>query len=78
MHLVLGLHGKVLVVAGRGRRGTPGMASVKSCLKLSLCLQSQCLTAPRQTLLLAKAKYISDGDSTSGITYLRREEKPAV
>ena len=64
---MLGLCGKV-VVAG----GAIGVASVRSCLKLPLCLIKPMPAGSKMDPLLAKAEPISDGGSASVITYLRK------
>ena len=48
------------------------MASVRSCKKLPQCLTEAMPAGSKTDLLLTKAEPISDGGSTSGITYLRR------
>jgi len=65
----VGLHGKVLVAGGR-----IGMASVRSCEKLPPCLIKPVPAISKTDPLLAKAKPIGDGGSTSVITYLTREK----
>ena len=63
------LCGKVLVAGG-----VTGVAPVRSCWKLPLCLRErEPIPAGSKTdPPLAKAKPISDGGSASVITYLRR------
>jgi len=48
---------------------------VRSCEKLPPCLIKSVPASSKKDLPLAKAKPISDGGSTSGITYLRRGRK---
>ena len=59
------LHGKVLI-AGRAT----GVASVRSCEKLPPCLIKPVPAGSKMDPPLAKAKPISNGGSTSMITYL--------
>jgi len=61
---------------GFGSGGTIGVASVRSCKKLPPCLIKPLLAGSKTDLPLAKAKPISNGGSTSAITYLRRGKKP--
>ena len=49
------------------------MASVRSCEKLPLCLIKPVPAGSKTDLLLAKAKPISNGGSTSMTTYLIKE-----
>lgn len=58
----IGFHG-VLVA-----RGSTGMASLRRCQKLPLCLIDPMPAGSRMDLPLAKAKPISDTGSTSGRT----------
>jgi len=51
------------------------VASVRSCEKLPPCLIKPVPASSKMDRLLAKAKPIRDGGSTSGITYLRRGRK---
>jgi len=67
----MGLRGKFLVVGG----GAKGVTAVRRCQKLSPYLIQPVPAGSKTDLLLAKAKPISDGGSTSGITYLRRGRK---
>jgi len=48
--------------------GLQGVASVRSCQKLSLCPKELTPAGSNMELPLAKAEPISDGGSTSGIT----------
>jgi len=48
------------------------MASVRSCWKLPLCLMEPVPAGSKRDPLLGKAKPISNGGSTSEITYLKR------
>ena len=64
---VLGLRGKVLVVGG-----ATGVASVRSCWKLPLCLIEPMPAGSKTDPLLAKAEPINDSGSASVITYLRK------
>ena len=64
---VVGLRGKVLVVGG-----ATGVASVRSCEKLSPYLIEPMLAGSKTDPLLANTKPISIGGSASVITYLRR------
>jgi len=57
---------------GFGSRGAVGVASVRSCQKLPPCLMEPVPASSKMDPQLAKAKPISDGGSTSGITQLRR------
>jgi len=52
------------------------VASVRSCQKLSPCPMEPMPAGSKTDLPLAKAKPISDGGSTSGITHLRRQTPP--
>lgn len=63
---MLCLHSRILVV-----RGAIGMISSRSYWKLPLCLTEP---TPSGSKKLTKTKPISDGGSSSGIMYLRREE----
>jgi len=67
---VLGLHGKVFIAGG-----ATGVASVRSCWKLSLCPTEPVPASSKLDLLLAKAEPISDSGSTSGVTHLRRKKE---
>jgi len=69
----MGLRGKVLVAGG-----AIGVASVRSCEKLPPCLIKPVPAGSKVDLLLAKAKPVIDGGSTSVIIYLRRGKKPMV
>jgi len=69
LFIVMCLHGKVLV--GRAI----GVASMRSCEKLPPCLIKPAGTGSKTDLPLAKVKPISNGGSTSAITYLRRGKK---
>jgi len=51
------------------------MSFVRRCEKLSLCLIKLVLAGSKRDLLLAKAKPISDGGSSSVITYTRKGRK---
>jgi len=64
------LCGKVFILGG-----SIGVASVRSCEKLSTCLTEPVPAGSKTDPLLAKAKAISDGGSTSVITYLRSGKK---
>jgi len=66
----VGFCGKVLVAGG-----AIGVASVRSCEKLPLCLIKPVLAGPKRDPLLAKAKPISNSGSTSVIIHLRRGRK---
>jgi len=57
-------------------RGATGVASVRSCRRLPLCPTEVMPASSNMDLLLANAESISEGGSTSGITYLRRGKKP--
>ena len=50
------------------------MASARRCQKLPLCPTEPMSAGSKTDPLLAKAEPISDGGSTSVITYLRREK----
>jgi len=50
------------------------VASVRSCEKLILCLTDPALAGLKTDLPLAKAEPISNGGSTSVVTYLRRKK----
>jgi len=63
---------------GFGGRGTSGVASVRSCWNLTLSVREPMLASSKMDMPLAKAKPISDGDSASVVTSLRRGKKPAV
>jgi len=52
-----------------------GLASVRSCEKLPSCLILPVPAGSQTDPLLAKTKPISNGDSTTVITYLRRGRK---
>ena len=54
------------------------MSSVRSCKKLPLDLIKPVLAGSKTDPPLAKAKPISNGGSTSGITYLRKGRKKAL
>ena len=60
---MLGLHGKVLVAGG-----ATGVASVRSCQKLPLCLMEPMSAGYKIDPLPTKAEPISNGGSASGIT----------
>jgi len=66
----MSLRGKVLVL-----RGAIGVASVRSCKKLPPCLLKPALAGSKTDPSLVKAKPISNGGSTSVITYLRMGRK---
>ena len=66
----MGLRGKVLVTGG-----VTGVASVRSCWKLPLCLTEPTPAGSKMDPPLAKAEPISDSGSASVITYLRRKKK---
>jgi len=51
------------------------VSSVRSCEKLPPCLVEPVPAGSKTDPLLAKAKPISDGGSTSVITYLRKGRK---
>jgi len=70
---VMGVLGEDLVAGG-----TIGVASVRSCRKLPPCLIRPVPDGSKTDLLLPKAKPISDGGSTSGITYFRRGRKKTL
>jgi len=53
------------------------VASVRTCEKLLLCLIKSTSGGSETDPPLAKAKPVSDGGSTSVITYLSRGRKPA-
>jgi len=55
--------------------GAIGVASVRSCEKVLPCLIKPVPASSKTDLPLAKAKPISNGGSTSVITYLRRGRK---
>jgi len=63
----VGLCGKVLVAAGRGGEVAIGVASVRNCKTLPLYLTEPMPSSSKMDMLLAKAKPISNGGSTSGI-----------
>jgi len=63
---------------GFDSRGATGVASVRSCEKLLQYLIDSIPDVFKMEPLLAKAKPISDGSSTSVITYLRRGKKNVV
>jgi len=65
----MALCGKVLVA------GSMGLASVRSCQKLPPCLIKPVPASSQMDPPLVKAKPISNGDSTSVITYLRTGRK---
>lgn len=65
--IVWGLRGKV--------EGAEGVASVRRHQKLPLCLTESVPADSNADLVLAKAKPISDGGSTSGTTNFRRGEE---
>jgi len=54
------------------------VASVRSCQKLPPCLTDPVPAGSKMDMQLAKAKAISDGGSTSGITQLRSGKKPVM
>jgi len=58
----------VFVWQGFGSRGATGVAFVRSCWKLPLCPIAPMLAGSKMDPLLAKAKPISKGGSTSVIT----------
>jgi len=60
---------------GFGSGGVIGMASVRSCQKLPPCLIKPVLAGSKMDLSLPKAQPVSNGGSTSGITYLRKGRK---
>ena len=60
---------------GFGSGGPTGVASVRSCQKLTLCPTEPMPAGSKTDLLLAKAEPISHGGSASGITYLRKKGK---
>jgi len=60
---------------GFGSRGATGVASVRSCQKLPLCLIEPVPVSSKMDPPLAKAKPVSNDGSTSGITYLRSRKK---
>ena len=64
------MRGKVLVAGGAIE-----VASVRSCEKLPPCLIEPMPASSKTDPLLAKAKPISNGITTSIITYLRRGKK---
>jgi len=68
--VVIGLHGKVLVVGG-----ALGVASLRSCEKLPPYLIEPMPASSKTDPSLAKAKPISNSGSASVITYLRRGKK---
>lgn len=51
-----------------GSWGSAGLASLRSCQKLSLCLVQPMPTGPKTVPLLAKAEPTRDSGSFSGIT----------
>jgi len=51
------------------------VASVRSCEKLPPCLIKPVLAGSKMDPPLAKAKPISDGGSTSVVTYLRKRRR---
>ena len=55
-----------------GSEEATGVASVRSCWKLPLCLMEPTPASSKTGPPLAKAEPISNGGSTSGIMYLRR------
>jgi len=55
-------------------RGATGVASVRSCWKLPLCLMELMPGGSKMDPLLAKAETISNSGSASMITYLRRKK----
>jgi len=63
---------------GFGSRVAIGVASVRSCEKLSPCLIKPVPAGSKTDLPLPKAKPISNGGSTSVITYLRNGRKNSV
>ena len=60
---------------GFGSRGAVGVASVRNCEKLSSCMVEPVPAGSKTDPLLANAKPVSDGGSTSVITYLRKGTK---
>lgn len=54
---------------GFGGRGAAGVASVRGCQKLPLCLMEPMPACSKIDQPLAKAKPISNSGSVSGITY---------
>jgi len=60
---------------GFGSRGATGVTSVRRCEKLPPGLIEPVPAGSKMDLLLSKTKPISDGGSTSGITYLRSGRK---
>jgi len=58
-----------------GIGGAVGVDSVRSCKKLPPCLIKSVPAGSKTDLLLAKAKPVNDGGSTSVITDLRRGRK---
>jgi len=68
-----GHYGFMLQGFGIGR--ATEVASVRSCEQFPPCPIEPVSANSKTDLLLAKAKPISDGGSTSGITYLRRGRK---
>jgi len=57
---------------GFGSREAAGLASVRSCWKLLLCLVEPVPAGSKIDPLLAKDEPISKGSNASGTTYLRR------
>ena len=64
---VLGLRGKVLVAGG-----ATGVAAVRSCQKLPLCLIEPMPASSKSNPPLAKAEPISNSGNASVIAYLRK------
>jgi len=60
---------------GFGSRGAIGVASVRSCQKLPPCTMEPVPAGSKTDPPLAKAKPVSDGGSSSVITYLRKGRK---
>ena len=67
---VLALCGKVLVVGE-----VTGVASVRSCWKLPLCLTEPIPAGSEMDPLLDKAEAISNSGNASVVTFLRRKKK---
>jgi len=60
---------------GFGSGAAAGVASVRSCQKLPLCLTQPMRTGSKTYPTLAKAEPICDGGSASVLTYLRRKKQ---